>query len=173
MIKTRRVPRPRHRVPVTSAELERALEPEVIVRLLKRFALTDADIGQATHTNERTVRRWKSAAPGAVAAERLGELRNLVLALRESEGLTDRGIILWLRHANRLLEDYSPLAVIGAGGFRAARDAGLRFCDPDRPLTESIPASVLAVLRATVTDNSEEAHTDPKPRSPAKLTAVG
>lgn len=158
---------------VITADLERALEPETLVRLLKQFGLTDADIAQATQTHERTVRRWKSAAPGSVAAVRLGELRNLVLNLRQSEGLTDRGIVLWLRHANRLLEDYSPLAVLGAGGFRAVRDAGLRFCDPDRPSTETIPASVLTSLRtaASVADDPQPASS--KKRGRAKLTAVG
>jgi hypothetical protein len=161
------------RGPITSADLERALEPEVLVRLLKQLRLTDADIGQATQTNERTVRRWKSATPGTGATQRLGELRNLILRLRESEGITDRGIVLWLRHPNRLLEDYSPLAVLGAGGFRAVRDAGLRFCDPDRPSTETIPASVLAALRATAADDGQQISTEPKTRSRAKLTAVG
>jgi len=158
---------------VISAELERALEPEVLVRLLKHLGLTDADIAQATQTNERTVRRWKSAAPGTGATQRLGELRNLILSLRESEGLTDRGIALWLRHPNRLLEDYSPLAVLGAGGFRASRDAGLCFCDPDRPSTEIIPASVLAALRATIGVDDQQPSDGPKTRSRAKLTAVG
>jgi Homeodomain-like domain len=157
---------------VISSDLERALEPEVLVRLLKQFGLTDADIAQATQTHTRTVRRWKSAAPGTIAAERLGELRNLVLRLRESEGLTDRGIVLWLRHANRLLEDYPPLAVLGVGGFRAVRDAGLRFIDPDRPSAETIPVSVLASLKAADAEEASQVSASPKKRGRAKLTRV-
>jgi hypothetical protein len=153
-------------------DLERALEPRVIVRLLKSLLmLTDTDIAQATQIGERTVRRWKTADPGAVASQRLSELRNVILSLRETQGLTDRGIVLWLRSPNRLLEDYSPLAVIGAGGFRAARDAGLRFCDPDRPAEETMTATVLAALRKA--ERGEQASPTPKVRDRPKLTAIG
>jgi hypothetical protein len=132
---------------VITADLEWAQEPEDLLRLLKDFGFTDQDIAQGTQTHARTVRRWKMAVPGTAAAERLAELRNLVLLLRETEALTDRGIVFWLRHANRLLEDYQPLGVLGAGGFRSVRGAALCFCNPNLKFEDPIPASVLESLR--------------------------
>jgi hypothetical protein len=134
---------------IISTELRRVQEPEELLRLLKAFGFTDEDIAQATSTRTRSVRRWKETVlPGTSAAARLGELRNLVLILRESRGLTDRGIVYWLRHPNRLLEDYSPFAVLGAGGFRSVRSAALCFVDTDRAFDEPLSGSVSARLRA-------------------------
>jgi hypothetical protein len=144
---------------VISTDLEHAQEPDELLQLLKHFGFIDDDIAQATGMNERTVRRWKMAGPGSAAANHLAELRNLVLLLRETEALTDRGIVFWMRHPNRLLEDYRPLAVLGAGGFRSVREAALCFSDSERGFNEPISATVLEALQGAS-------------RNGGKLTAV-
>lgn len=133
----------------TSTDLAKAQEPEDLLQLLKDFGFNDQDIAEGTGTDPRTVRRWKIAAPGTLAAARLAEIRNIVLWLRDAHVLTDRGIVFWMRHRNRLLEDYSPMEVLGAGGFRAARGAALCFQDSERAFSEGVPASVLESLRRT------------------------
>jgi hypothetical protein len=132
---------------VISKDLGHAQEPEEVFRLLKHFGFTDQDIAEGTCTDPRTVRRWKSAEPGTATARRLAEIRNVVLLLREGGALTDRGIVFWMRHPNRLLEDYSPLAVIGGGGFHSVTDAAKCFSDSERGFDEPLPAGVLEQLR--------------------------
>jgi hypothetical protein len=127
--------------------LDRAQEPHELLLGLKEAGFTDEDISQGTGTDERSVRRWKAKEPNPMASERLAEIRNLAVALKQSGTLSDRGIIFWSRHPNRLLEDYSPLRVIAAGGFRSARDAALCFVDSERPFEERIPEEMLAALR--------------------------
>ena len=122
-------------------------QPDDLLRLLKHFGFTDQDISEGTRTDSRTVRRWKMAEPGTTAAGRLAEIRNVVLLLRDTGVLTDRGIVFWMRHPNRLLEDYSPMAVVGAGGFRAALEAAKCFSDSERVFDEVLPASVLELLQ--------------------------
>lgn len=129
------------------SDLSHAQEPDDLLRLLKDFGFTDRDIAQGTRSDPRTVRRWKVAVPGSVAAERLAEIRNVVLWLRDAEVLTDRGIVFWMRHPNRLLEDYSPMEILGAGGFRATREAALCFQDSERVFEATVPASALELLR--------------------------
>jgi hypothetical protein len=132
---------------VSSQELVHAQEPEELLRLLIRFGFLQEDIAQGTGKDERTVRRWKDKAPGKDAAARLGEIRNVLLLLRDERILTDRGIVYWMRHANRLLEDYPPLSMIAAGGFRAALEAAKCFSDSERGFDEVIPEDVLQRLR--------------------------
>lgn len=117
---------------VITADLERAVEPAELLIHLRAFGFSDRDLASGTGTLARSVRRWRQGAPGTSAASHLGELRNLVVFFRRSEALTDQGTVWWLRHANRLLEDYSPLSVIGAGGFRSARAAAMCFIDTER-----------------------------------------
>lgn len=141
-------------------DLRRAQEPEHLFKLLKDFGFTDADIAQVTGTQTRTVRRWKSSPPGPFAAQRLAELRNVVVTVRDTGGLTDRGMVFWLRHRNRLLEDYPPASVLAAGGFRSVQDAALCFVDTQRGFTKPIPAAVLKRLR----DDEAEQQDDPRAR---------
>jgi hypothetical protein len=151
---------------VITGDLERAQEPEELLRLLKDLGFTDEDLAQAAGMHQRTVRRWKVAGPGSAAATHLAELRNIVLLLRDAEVLTDRGIVFWMRHPNRLLEDYHPLVVLGAGGFRSVREAATCFCNSERSFGEPISASTLGALRAP-------AHRPRPPkteRAPAKRT---
>jgi hypothetical protein len=130
--------------------LEHAQEPEHLLASLKKFGFLDQDIAEGTGSDERTVRRWKKQHPGAKAAKRLAEIRNIVVLLREEETLSDRGVIFWMRHPNRLLEDFSPLLVVSAGGFRPARDAARCFADPDRRFEQPLPAPVLKRLEGAV-----------------------
>jgi hypothetical protein len=127
---------------VILGDLERAQEPREIARLLRDFEFTEADIAEGTDSENRSVRRWKGADPGASAAEHLAEIRNVVVRLSRSGVLTDRGIVFWMRHPNRLLDDFSPLSAIGAGGFRSARDAALCFADTERDFETPLPDTV-------------------------------
>jgi hypothetical protein len=151
-----------HETISVSRDLEKAQEPEDLLQLLKDFGFNDQDIAAGTCTDPRTVRRWKVAVPGTLAAERLSEIRNIILWMRDAEILTDRGIVFWMRHRNRLLEDYSPMEILGAGGFRAVREAAICFKDSERPFSETVPASVLESLR-----QQEQARMQ-KPRSRPK-----
>jgi hypothetical protein len=142
-----------------STDLEHAQEPDHLLQVIKGLGFSDEDIAQATSTQERTVRRWKNekdGGPGPAATEHLAELRNLMLLFREEDVLTDRGAVYWLRHPNRLLEDYRPLAVIGAGGFRSVRGAALCFCDSELEFTEPLSDSVVQNLRRAESAESRE-----------------
>lgn len=151
-----------HETLTVSRDLAKAQEPEDLLQLLKDFGFNDQDIAAGTQTDPRTVRRWKVATPGTLAAERLAEIRNIILWMRDAEVLTERGIVFWMRHRNRLLEDYSPMEILGAGGFRAVREAAFCFKDSERPFSETVPASVLESLR-----QQEQARMQ-KPRSRSK-----
>lgn len=157
---------------VITGDLEHAQEPEELLRLLKHLGFTDEDIAQATGMNQRTVRRWKMAGPGSAAATHLAELRNIVLLLREAEVLTDRGIVFWMRHPNRLLEDYQPLAVLGAGGFRSVREAASCFGDSERSFNEPISASTLEALRVAMQESKRSSTPAKRARQKARLTSV-
>jgi hypothetical protein len=123
--------------------------------------------------NERTVRRWKVGGPGSAAATHLAELRNIVLLLREAKVLTDRGIVFWTRHPNRLLEDYQPLTVLGAGGFRSVREAASCFSDSERSFGEPISASTLEALRAATRRTAKPKRTPAnRTRQKTRLTSV-
>ena len=148
----------------TFTALERNQEPEQLVLALKEFGFSEQDIAQATQTDVRTVRRWKTAAPGPIAGERIGQLRNVVLLLGDSDGISHRGIVYWLRHANRLLEDYPPLQVLGVGAFRSVREAALAFVDTEHGFDEPVPASALAMLRSMEQDARGARKTDGRRR---------
>lgn len=132
---------------VISADLRRALEPRLITELLGQFGLTDLDIATATATNPRSVRRWKlGTEPTRTTAERLDDLRNVIVLMRDSEGMTDRAIILWLRQRNRELEDHRPLEVLAHGLYSHVRNAALAFLDRDQPPTPPLPDAVRRAL---------------------------
>jgi hypothetical protein len=151
--------------------LEHAQEPEQLLISLKYFGFNDQDIAAGTGTDDRTVRRWKKKQPGPKAATHLAEIRNLVLLLRGEETLTDRGIVFWMRHPNRLLEDFSPLWVVAAGGFRSARDSARCFADPDHRFVEPLGPRVLERLEAkAAAAENKQGLGDPKSK---KLEPVG
>ena len=132
---------------VITADLRVALEPRLIAELLGQFGLTDVDLATATGTNPRSVRRWKAATePARTTAERLDDLRNVVLLMRDSEGMTDRAIVLWLRQRNRELEDHRPLEVLAHGLYSHVRNAALAFLDRDQPPTPPLPDTVSRAL---------------------------
>lgn len=139
-----------------STDLEHAQEPDHLLQVIKDQGFSDADIAEVTRTQDRTVRRWKKAGPGPTATERLAEVRNLILLFRDADVLTDRGVVFWLRHPNRLLEDYRPLAVIGAGGFRSVREAALCFCDSERAFNEPLPDEVVQSLSRAAAEPSRQ-----------------
>lgn len=152
----------------TPNRLERSQEPEEILLLLMQFGLTNEDIAQGTGADERTVRRWKNKPPGKSAAIRLGEIRNIVVRLKSKQILSDRGIVFWLRHPNRLLEDYSPLSVIGAGGFRSALEAAKCFIQSERGFQRPLPEKVLRRL-----ESKEASHSAGATAARKKLEPVG
>jgi hypothetical protein len=138
----------------TPERLERSQEPEEILLLLRQFGLTTEDIAQGTGADVRTVRRWNNKPPGKSAAIRLGEIRNIVVRLKSKQILSDRGIIFWLRHPNRLLDDYSPLSVIGAGGFRSALEAAKCFIQSERGFHRPLSDKVLRRLESKESSRS-------------------
>lgn len=154
-----------HEGVVISSDLERAQEPSGLLSLLKQFGLLDEDIAQVTGSHTRTVRRWKIAGPSIQAASRLGQLRNLILLLRASEGLTDLGIASWLRHANRLLDDYTPMQVLNVGAFRSVRKAAICFVDTNQAFDEPLAPETLEELHRHYASGVSQA--------PRKLTGSG
>jgi hypothetical protein len=138
---------------VITADLRTALEPRLIAQLLGQFGLTDLDIAVATGTNPRSVRRWKNGTePTRRTAERLDDLRNVVVLMRENEGMTDRAIVLWLRQRNRELDDHRPLEVLAYGLYGHVRNAALAFVDRDQPRTPPLPERVRRSLDGQIID---------------------
>ncbi|MBV9193541.1 MAG: hypothetical protein JO168_05305 [Solirubrobacterales bacterium] len=138
---------PETRGAVITTDLRRALEPTLITELLGHFGLSELDIATATATNPRSVRRWKlGTEPTRTTAERLDDLRNVIVLMRESEGMSDRAIVLWLRQRNRELEDHRPLEVLAHGLYSHVRNAALGFLDRDHPPTPPLPDTVRRAL---------------------------
>lgn len=149
---------------VITADLRRALEPRLITELLGQFGLTEVDIATATATNPRSVRRWKlGTEPTRTTAARLDDLRNVILLMRESEGMTDRAIVLWLRQRNRELEDHRPLEVLAHGLYSHVRNAARAFLDRDQPPTPPLPDTVRRALDG-VDAESQTPSSDNRPR---------
>jgi hypothetical protein len=154
---------PRREVPpktegaVITADLRRALEPRLIAELLGQFGLTEVDIGTATATNPRSVRRWKvGTEPTRTTAERLDDLRNVIVLMRDTEGMTDRAIALWLRQRNRELEDHRPLEILAHGLYNHVRNAALAFLDRDQPPTPPLPDTVRRALDGQSVDTEPQ-----------------
>lgn len=105
--------------------LDRAVDVRDIARELKPYGLTQPEIGMATGASERSVRNWKrSSAIRPASEERLRELRDIVILLRET--LTPRGVGQWLRARNRMLQGRRPLDLLverNAQAVRAAAEA--------------------------------------------------
>jgi hypothetical protein len=154
---------------VIATDLRRALEPRLIAELLGQFGLTEVDIATATATSPRSVRRWKlGTEPTRTTAERLDDLRNVVVLMRESEGMTDRAIVLWLRQRNRELEDHRPLEVLAHGLYSHVRNAALAFLDRDQPPTPPLPDTVRRALNGQTVDTDPQ--TPPSNNRPRRRT---
>lgn len=110
-----------------SPVLKRAVEAPEIVRALKPFGVTQADVSSATGVSDRAVRGWSSSTIRPATYDRLAELRSLVLLL--SDSLTPRGVGQWLHARNRLLDGKRPIDALAAGGIEDVREAAQAFVD--------------------------------------------
>ena len=152
---------------VITTDLRDALEPQAVTELLAGVGLTDADMAIATGAHPRTIRRWKEGSePNRATADRLDDLRNVVVTMREA-GMTDRATVLWLRHRNRELEDHRPLEVLGQDAYEHVRTAARAFAGYEEPPTPPLPDHVRGALRRLEADSEDE----PEPQ--AVPTQVG
>jgi len=113
--------------------LGRAVEAAQIVRSLKAFGVTQADIARVVGVSPRSVRLWVAhEAPGTPSRAheaRLQQLRQIVLVLRDA--LTPHGVGQWLRAPNRRLELRPPLELCAAGAWDEVLAAAEAFRDGD------------------------------------------
>ncbi len=107
--------------------LERAVEAPEIVRALKPFGVTQADIASATGVTDRAVRGWQTSRIRPDRYDRLAELRDIVVVL--SESLSPRGVGQWLHARNRLLDGRRPFELLGDGHVDEVRRAAHGFAD--------------------------------------------
>lgn len=108
--------------------LDRAVDVRDIARELKRYGLTQPEIGMAAGASERSVRNWmRSSAIRPSSEERLRELRDIVILLRET--LTPRGVGQWLRARNRMLQGRRPLDLLVEGNAQAVRGAAESYVE--------------------------------------------
>ncbi len=110
-----------------SQVLERAVEAPEIVRALRPYGVTQAEVGLVTGVSDRAVRGWASSAIRPERYDRLAELRDLVMLL--SDSLTSRGVGQWLHARNRLLDGDRPLTAVAAGRLNEVRRAAQAFVD--------------------------------------------
>jgi predicted DNA-binding protein (UPF0251 family) len=110
--------------------IDRAVEAAEIVRSLKPYGITQADLAQAMGVSPRTVRLWVAhATPNRTHEARLHQLRQIVLVLRDA--LTPNGVGQWLRAPNRRLGRRRPLDVCAAGAVDEVLAAAEAFRDGD------------------------------------------
>jgi transcriptional regulator with XRE-family HTH domain len=108
--------------------LDRAVEVSQVVRGLRAYGLTQAEIGTATGAKVRAVRNWeRTSATRRGTEDRLQDLRHIVLTLQRT--LTERGVGQWLRARNRLLHGQRALDVLAAGNVEAVRQAADAFVE--------------------------------------------
>ena len=107
--------------------LERAVEANEIVRALKRYGVSQAEVGTVAGVADRAVRNWASAGIRPQRYDKLSELRDLVLLL--SDALTPRGTGQWLHARNRLLGGARPLELLASGRGEEVRRAAQAFVD--------------------------------------------
>ena len=107
--------------------LERAVEAPEIVRALRGYGVTQAEVGSVAGVSDRAVRGWAKSAVRPERYDRLAELRDLVVLL--SDSLTARGVGQWLHARNRLLGGERPLDALTAGRFIEVRAAAQSFVD--------------------------------------------
>lgn len=107
--------------------LERAVEANEIVRALKHYGVSQAEVGTVAGVSDRAVRNWASAGIRPQRYDKLSELRDLVLLL--SDSLTPRGTGQWLHARNRLLGGARPLELLASGRAEEVRRAAQAFVD--------------------------------------------
>jgi hypothetical protein len=107
--------------------LERAVEANEIVRALKHYGVSQAEVGTVAGVSDRAVRNWASAGIRPQRYDKLSELRDLVLLL--SDSLTPRGTGQWLHACNRLLGGARPLELLASGRAEEVRRAAQAFVD--------------------------------------------
>jgi hypothetical protein len=110
-----------------SDTLDRAVEAPEIVHALRRYGVSQADVGSVTGVTDRAVRGWASSQIRSDRYDRLAELRDLALLL--SDSLSPRGVGQWLHARNRLLSGRRPLEVMADGGVAEVRQAAQAFVD--------------------------------------------
>jgi hypothetical protein len=108
--------------------LDRAVEAGDVKMRLRDYRLTQASIARATGATVRSVRNWQeTSAIRPRNGERLRELREIVLVLRET--LTPRGVGQWLNARNRLLGGRKPIEMLAEGKAKAVRDAANAYVE--------------------------------------------
>jgi transcriptional regulator with XRE-family HTH domain len=111
-----------------TVHLGRAIEADEIIRALKGYGFTQADIATAAGVSTRSVRNWhREAVLRRKNEEQLHVLREIVLLLNDS--LTPRGVGQWFRARNRILKGRRPLDVLAAGNVERVRQAAEAFAD--------------------------------------------
>ena len=108
-------------------DLERAVEAGEIVRALRRYGVSQAEVGTVAGVSDRAVRNWASSGIRPERYDKLSELRDLVLLL--SDSLTPRGAGQWLHARNRLLGGERPLDLLSNGRAEEVRRAAQAFVD--------------------------------------------
>ena len=110
-----------------SQVLDRAVEAPEIVRALRPYGVTQAEVGAVAGVSDRAVRGWAHSAVRPDRYDRLAELRDLVLVL--SDSLTPRGVGQWLHARNRLLDGERPMEMLAAGRVEEVRQAAEAFVE--------------------------------------------
>lgn len=110
-----------------SQVLERAVEAPEIVRALRRYGITQGEVGTVTGVSDRAVRGWQRSSIRPERYDRLAELRDLVALL--SDSLSPRGVGQWLHARNRLLQAERPIDLLSAGRFDEVRQAARSFIE--------------------------------------------
>ena len=107
--------------------LERAVEAGEIVRALRHYGVSQAEVGAVAGVSDRAVRSWASNGIRPDRYDRLSELRDVALLL--SDSLTPRGIGQWLHARNRLLGGGRPLELLAKGQAEEVRHAAQAFVE--------------------------------------------
>ena len=107
--------------------LERAVEAGDIVRALKRYGVSQEEVGTVTGVSDRAVRNWAHSGVRPERYDKLAELRDTALLL--SDSLTPRGIGQWLHARNRLLGGERPLDLLSQGRVEEVLGAARAFVD--------------------------------------------
>jgi hypothetical protein len=117
---------PRRRGALAEA-LGRAVEADEIVRALRGYGVTQAEVGSVTGVSDRAVRGWDRSTIRPQRYDRLADLRDLVVLL--SDSLTPRGVGQWLHARNRLVKGQRPLEVMAEGNLDEVRNAARSFIE--------------------------------------------
>lgn len=107
--------------------LERAVEAGEIVRALRQYGVSQAEVGTVAGVSDRAVRNWANSGIRPERYDRLSELRDIVLLL--SDSLTPRGTGQWLHARNRLLGGERPLELLARGRAEEVRRSAQSFVE--------------------------------------------